>query len=130
MHNNEKGFIFPITLMMIFIVGSFLTFQIQQYMTEKQFLLEESETFTSERLLQMAVIDINQILIGGEADDFSGKFHYQEGEVTYIVKKETEEVMSITLVSKTLKKRSKHVKYYYYLNGGTVLPWLEERLGD
>jgi len=123
---NERGFILPITLVILFIVSSFTIFQINQFTTEKKLLFEQSEVITNERLLQMAIVDVTDFLTSNSDEYFSGDFQYEKGEVAFIVKAETEKIKSITLISKTLGQRSRQVKYFYYLEKGTFLPWLEK----
>lgn len=123
-NQSQRGFILPITLVIMFIVSSYAAFMINQYVTEKKFFFEQSEARTNEQLLQMALFDSKHFLASSE-EYFSGSFHYEAGEVAFIVKSETESIKSIFLISKTLEQRSKQIKYFYYLETGTFLPWLE-----
>lgn len=123
---NQRGFILPITLVILFIVSSYAAFLINQYVIEKKFFFEQTEVRTNERLLQMALVDSRHFLAGSSEDYFSGTFHYDDGEVAFIVNAETEYIKSITLISKTLEQRSKRIKYFYYLETETFLPWLEQ----
>ncbi|OIJ20280.1 hypothetical protein BKP45_09445 [Anaerobacillus alkalidiazotrophicus] len=127
MLNNEKGFIMPVTLIIILIVCSFVTFQMNQYVIEKNYFFEASEMYTAERLLQMAIVDVEQHLVNQHENHLSGKFHYENGEVIFVINKEVDDVFSITLTSKTLNQRSRKIMYYYYSDVGTVLPWLKEK---
>lgn len=121
---NQRGFILPITLVIMFIVSSYAAFMVNQYVTEKKFLFEQSEVQSNERLLQMALVDSRPLLASGSDEYFSGTFHYEAGEVAFIVNAETEYIKSISLISKTLAQRSKRIKYFYYLENETFLPWL------
>lgn len=123
---NQRGFILPITLVIMFIVSSYAAFMINQYVTEKKFFFEQSEARTNERLLQMALVDSRHLLASSSDEYYSGTFYYEAGEVAFIINAETEHVKSISLVSKTLEQRSKRIKYFYYLENGTFLPWLEK----
>lgn len=125
--NNEKGFVLPITLIIMFLLCSFVLFQVSLYDAEKKLLKEERDLYTAERVLQMGVIDVSKLIIIDHRDHFSGKIYYEEGEVTYNVKKEREGIKSIHLISKTVQQKSKRITFYYYVNDESVLPWLEER---
>ncbi|WNF37797.1 competence type IV pilus minor pilin ComGG [Bacillaceae bacterium IKA-2] len=122
---NQRGFILPITLVIMFIVSSYTAFMINQYVIEKKFFFEQTEARANERLLQMGLVDSRYFLASSNEEYFSGTFYYEEGEVAFIVNVETEHIKSITLISTTLEQRSKRIKYFYYLETETFLPWLE-----
>ncbi len=126
MMNNEKGFILPITLFVVFLLTSFVTFQVNQYKIEKEIIHEQNELYTAERLLQMAIVDLQEMIEHLDDDLYSGNLHYEKGEVTFVIRSETDEIISIHLISNTKRQRSKQIKYYYYLSKETVLPWLTE----
>lgn len=123
---NQRGFILPITLVILFIVSSYAAFLINQYVIEKKFFFEQTEVRTNERLLQMALVDSRHFLASSSEEYYSGTFYYEAGEVAFIINAETECIKSITLISKTLEQRSKRIKYFYYLETETFLPWLEQ----
>ncbi|RXI99484.1 hypothetical protein DS745_14795 [Anaerobacillus alkaliphilus] len=125
--DNNRGFILPTTLMILFLLLSFLTFQISQYMIEKELIKEEAELFTAERLLQKGIVDVSKMLKSDSRDVYSGILFYEEGEITFVVKKEVSTVKSVQVVSKTYQNRSKQTTFYYNIQNETVLPWLKER---
>ncbi|OIJ16060.1 hypothetical protein BKP35_03505 [Anaerobacillus arseniciselenatis] len=124
--NNERGFILPITLFVVFLLSSFVTFQLNQYMIEKEIMNEKAEAFTAERLIQMAIVDLEDVIVNIDSNPNTGTLYYENGEVMFIIDSETDEIKSIHLISKTSSDRSKQMKYYYYLSNETVLPWLIE----
>lgn len=124
---NEKGFILPTTIIIMLILSSFVIFQVSQYALEKKILLEEGELYTAERLLQMGVVDVLNILGSDERENFSGNFYYEEGEVSFVVKKEKSEMKSVRLISRTVAPKTKEFTFFYDVKTETVLPWLEER---
>jgi hypothetical protein len=109
------------------LLSSFVIFQASQYALEKKILMEEGELYTAERLLQMGVVDVLNILGSDSRENFSGNFYYEEGEVSFVVKKEKNEIKSVRLISKTLRHKTKECTFFYDVNTETVLPWLEER---
>ncbi|MCT8138674.1 hypothetical protein H1D32_13520 [Anaerobacillus sp. CMMVII] len=122
---DQRGVILPTTMVILFLVCSFVAFQLAQYSQEKYLLKEEGDLYTAETLLQMGVVDISKMLHSDSRDHFTGKFHYGEGEVTFVVNKVKTGIKSIHLISKTKENYSKQVLFYYYENKKTVLPWLE-----
>lgn len=123
MVKNEKGIIMPITLFIVFLLSSYVFFQINQYKIEKELFNEQSELYTAERLLHKAFVDIKQLLNSSSSSSYSGTLHYSNGEVTYIVSQISNEKKSITLISRTLQNRSKRFQYYFHLKNETVSPW-------
>lgn len=116
----------PLTLVIVLIFFSYVTFQINQYMIEKEIYAEERNQFTHDRLIQMAIIDSKEILIGNTSD-FSGTFTYASGEVNVTITTITDDIKRIVLTSEIYTSvPQKNVTYYYYENEETVLPWLEE----
>lgn len=125
--DNDKGFIMPITLIVVFILFSYVTFQINQLIVEKAFYNEQNKLYTAERLIQMAVVDLKELLQMEVSDEISGKFYYEEGEVSYIIKLETDLIWSIAITSKPSFGSMKKLNYFYNKNEETFLRWLEER---
>ncbi|MFN7251176.1 MAG: competence type IV pilus minor pilin ComGG [Anaerobacillus sp.] len=124
---NEKGFILPTTIIIMLLLSSFVIFQVSQYALEKKILSEEGELYTAERLLQMGVVDVLNILGSDNRENFSGNFYYEEGEVSFVVKKERNEMKSVRLISRTVAPKTKEFTFFYDVKTETVLPWLEER---
>jgi hypothetical protein len=124
---NEKGFILPTTIIIMLLLSSFVIFQVSQYALEKKILLEEGELYTAERVLQSGVVDVLNILGSDSRENFSGNFYYEEGEVSFVVKKEKEEMKKVQLISKTVTHKTKEITFFYDVNTETVLPWSEER---
>ncbi len=95
-------------------------------MIEKEIMNEKAEAFTAERLIQMAIVDLEDVIVNTDSNPNTGTLYYENGEVMFIIESETDEIKSIHLISKTSSDRSKQMKYYYYLSNETVLPWLNE----
>jgi hypothetical protein len=124
---NQKGFVLPTTIILMFLLCSFVTYQVSQYAIEKIISKEQAELYTAERLLQKGVVDVMELLRADSSESFSGKIYYEEGEVTYTVKKEQDEIKSVHVLSKTVAQKTKQITFFYYVNDETVLPWLGER---
>lgn len=119
---NQRGFILPITLFIVFLLSSYVTFQISQYKVEKELFYEQSELYTAERLIKLAIVDVRDIIQQSNSSSYSGKLYYNNGEVTYVINQIAANMKSITLVSQTLQQRKKRYKFYYNLNEETVSP--------
>ncbi len=124
---NQKGFILPTTIIVLFLLCSFVSFQVTQYTIDKRLLKEEIEFYTAQQLLQKGVVEILNMLQTNRLDSNTGKLYYESGEVTYVLNKENAEVYLIQLVSKTLENNRQQTKFYYYTEDETVLPWLVEK---
>lgn len=126
--NNERGFILPIVLTISFLLFSFLSFQVNHYLLEKELYHDANERFTSERLLQMAVVDTKEIVMNAGSIEGNGILYYEYGEVHFDISVAASNVSLVVLKSTIFKSnKKKQLKYYFYHEDKTVMPWLEER---
>ncbi|KGA95907.1 hypothetical protein AJ85_09470 [Alkalihalobacillus alcalophilus ATCC 27647 = CGMCC 1.3604] len=79
---NEKGFVFPLTLMFISLLILAIAFQANSLIQEKRFIAEQERFIQLQSLLQMAVVDFQK-----DPDILSESkvFSYEHGTVTLIV---------------------------------------------
>lgn len=111
---NEKGFILPLTLIILFLLTNYTIYQIRQYVIEKEILFEQSEALSAERLLQVGIVDIEKFIeTKQQLFECSGILYYDEGEVSYTVKKDSEKTYHIILLSKTKNNRTRQINYTY-----------------
>lgn len=117
--SNQKGFILPLTVIVLFLLASFTLFQIRQYVIERDFYFEYSEAFTNERLLQLAIVDVaKKIDQSTERIDLSGILYYDKGEVSYQIRSKEKCSYSILLTSKTKNNRLRQLNYTYSILRG------------
>ncbi|WP_332632345.1 competence type IV pilus minor pilin ComGG [Halalkalibacter flavus] len=79
--NQEKGFVYPVTLIMCMLILQVLIYQVSLYMTEKQAVYEQERLMQIETLLQLGISDF----LNGEYDPVPDKkilFSYPNGTVT------------------------------------------------
>ncbi len=76
---DERGFVYPTTLLLLFLVVLVITYHADVYLYEKRYVVEQERLLLLESLLQMAVVDfINTAENGMERETFS----YKHGTVT------------------------------------------------
>ncbi|NEU29632.1 hypothetical protein GN156_02370 [bacterium LRH843] len=98
---KEKGFVYPLTVILCFLVCTIVFQQINTYLTEKHFVYEQERIMQLESILQVSVNELKFL----ESDDFTnGKyiFSYDPGTVTLEVL-DFQEGLSTILVRATLK---------------------------
>lgn len=121
MMNNEKGFAYPVTLLLVAVLMLSCLYTIQLYEAEKRFVFEQEKLVQMDHLIQMAVVDLVQqpSMVQEEVT-----VHYEVGSVTYTITEETDEQLEVILYAKIgeehqrwsilhYNKRSNMISYFY-----------------
>lgn len=123
--NNERGFILPLTIILLFLLSSTLFHQISVYEREKRFHAEIEQQFYIQQLLQMATADILSE-IEREAPLISGQFNYDIGNAYYWLLAEEEQFVHIDLNVITTNNKQRNVEIVFDKNHLVVVDWLEK----
>ncbi|WYP25247.1 competence type IV pilus minor pilin ComGG [Alkalihalobacillus sp. FSL W8-0930] len=78
--NCEKGFAYPVTLLLVAILTLSCLYTIQLYELEKRVVFEQEKLMQMDHLMQMAVVDV---LHQPDMVNEKGDFHYEVGSVSY-----------------------------------------------
>lgn len=76
MKNSEKGFAYPVTLLLVAILTLSCLYAIQLYEAEKRFVFEQEKLMQMDHLMQMAVVDFVQ-------QPKEDTIHYEVGSVMF-----------------------------------------------
>lgn len=133
---NQDGFILPLTMIIIFLLFSFLLYEIKAYQSEKQFLYYREEMFTVNDLMQMAAVDLEQRFAASLPDKNYGTFDYINGKVSYTISQppkdadlpgsSPQDVIYITLKAQA-DNEGEHVSFAYYdKKKRKIIRWAEQ----
>lgn len=135
LHRNERGFVLPLTMIILFLLFSFLLHEIKIYETEKQFVHHQEDMLTLDRLLQMAAVDIEKNRLSDWPDSFmydNGTVDYSEGTIPKGVDLDPENVIYLKLEAKVIGGSeqegfgSRHISYVYYdKDKKKIVRWVE-----
>lgn len=125
MIQNEKGFTYPLVLMMIILFCFFFTYQLQFYLSEKKFFHESAVILKQEYYMHTAVKKIETALQGSLNSTGSGQYKFQTGLAIFRVESYSSNLLKITITIK-LNTLEEIVGYAYYdINQKKMTKWVE-----
>lgn len=123
---NEKGFIFPFTLIISMLFTYFMLHQIELYNIDNKVINEFEELAILGSLIQIGTVDIiSEIDMSVEPYNASGSFHYSLGTVTYSLNKISDTLLRVDVQSETRQNRIYSVVFVYDYSIKAVTKWLE-----
>jgi len=125
---NEQGFILPVTIAISFLFFLVFTFQVNAYMTEKDFSKETEEIFTLENLMQLGVGEIQAKLKEDvESTGETGFLNFPNGTISYTVVPLTTTTSQITISCTTKEQRKYSARFVYDYEKKVIDSWIELR---
>jgi hypothetical protein len=125
MLQNEKGFTYPLILMMIILFCLFFTYQVQFYLSEKKFFHESVVILKQEYYMHTSVKKIETALQGNLLSLGLGQYDFQSGESSFRVESYSSNLLKITITIK-LNTLEEIVGYAYYdINQKKMTKWVE-----
>lgn len=129
---NERGFILPITLIIVFLLVSLVLQQIKVYETEKRFFNHQEEMVTIDQLLQIGAVDLEKRLSSdpklksGEFSNENGKVVYENLSLPDDTDLDRKKVLRFTLTAQTGDNGSSHSSQVYYdKDKKKIIRWVE-----
>ncbi|WP_216831712.1 competence type IV pilus minor pilin ComGG [Alkalihalobacterium elongatum] len=123
-HNEQKGFILPVTLLLCLFVSLSLIHLLGLYVTEKKFYVEQGEIFVLESLMQMATADLIHQIGFGDINS-TGEFYYEKGVAAYWILGDSHDTLNIQLKVMTEKGRQRFVTLLVDKEQLRVKEWIE-----
>jgi hypothetical protein len=125
MIQNEKGFTYPLVMMMIILFCFFFTYQVQFYLSEKKFFHESAVILKQEYYMHSAVKKIETALQSNLLSPGSGQYDFQNGQAIFRVESYSSNLLKITITIK-LNTLEEIVGYAYYdSNQKKMTKWVE-----
>ncbi|MFK3937225.1 competence type IV pilus minor pilin ComGG [Alkalihalobacillus sp. NPDC078783] len=115
--NSEKGFAYPVTLLLVAVLTLSCLYAIQLYELEKRFVFEQEKLMQMDHLMQMAVVDfLQQPNIAHE----QGSFQYEVGSVTYTMLGHTDGELKVELHAKIGETHKRWSIMHYNMDNRTI----------
>ncbi|MBS4191272.1 hypothetical protein KHA94_13870 [Bacillus sp. FJAT-49705] len=125
MLRNEKGFTYPLTFCIILLATLVLTIQIDSYLAEVRFLKESEAILKQEYYLLSSMKRVENILIEGDEELFSGFFTYTDGTIHYESSQLTETLFMVTFNVKIGSYPDIKGFGYFDEESGKMIKWVE-----
>jgi hypothetical protein len=122
---SQKGVIYPIVIMLCFIVLIFFSYMTERIFSERQFVYLDEEQRREIRLVQQALKKTFQVLTDTGSDRAEYYFTWTEGNVKVTVNPGTTEEKVIEIEAITKQQHTKKVKVYYNVSQDSVTKWVE-----
>lgn len=123
---NEKGFVFPMVLIIATSIMLLIGFMVEQFILEKRFYKEVEESLISDHLLRLAVFDLEQEWRGVEEMTIhNGILFYPKGDVYYEVISQNDKLASVRCYGSTLNERKSIAVIHYDKSLQKVVKWIE-----
>ncbi|MBA4535801.1 hypothetical protein H1Z61_01275 [Bacillus aquiflavi] len=126
MINNEEGFTYPVTFILLLLMSLFLAYYSEQFVLEKKFFAESEKIFKQEYYMLHAVKEMEQALQEDEKLN-NGTFSYTNGTITYNVKEFTEQLLQVSLVGKLTTNEEWTGYAVYDKEKQKMIKWFERR---
>ncbi|WNB93561.1 competence type IV pilus minor pilin ComGG [Bacillus sp. NEB1478] len=124
--NNQRGLIYPLIVILSFIVILFFGYLIERVYSERQFVYYEEDLRREERLCRQAVEKTADLLMeSNESYPKEYYFTWNEGNVKVTVNKLNAEESLLQINAVTNHQHTKNVEVYYNVNQNRVTKWVE-----
>lgn len=124
---NQKGFILPLTMMLVFLFPLLIISEIELYKIEQRFYVEEEEIEKLQSISQIGMQDIFK-LVNEEPtiQTTTGKFNYPTGYIDYSIEPLNTGSIQIKATCTTNNLRKQYFKAIMNLETKEIEKWVEE----
>jgi hypothetical protein len=126
MNLNEKGYTYPIVLMIMIISCLFFTFQLQLFLSEKQIHHESKKILQQEYYFHTALKKIEVSLLNNHLTIGTGVLVFHSGVVNYRIEAFTTSLLKITISIKLGTSGEVVGIAYYDKNQFKMVKWIEK----
>ncbi|QED48614.1 competence type IV pilus minor pilin ComGG [Cytobacillus dafuensis] len=125
MLQNERGFTYPLTFCFILLAALVLSVQIDSYLSEVRFLKESEAILKQEYYLLSSMKRVENILIEGDEELFSGFFTFTDGTIRYETSQLTATLYMVTFNLKIGSYPDIKGFGYFDEESGKMIKWVE-----
>lgn len=123
--NNQKGFIFPLTLGVALITFFVIMASIEIFLSERRYLQETEEYYLANSMNALALKKIVGTINDGDFMN-KGLINFNEGEVNFTIEEKDKGIFTIFLDSKLNKHQVTKNEVIYRKKDRRILKWLEK----
>jgi hypothetical protein len=125
MERNEKGFTYPLTLVMLLLFLLVFSFKVEQLLTERKMIHETAVILQQEYYLHTSVKKIEKVLQSAETLPTQGKYLYLNGEVTYQTSAPSGSLQNILFTLRMKTGETVVARGFFDTNMKRLLKWSE-----
>lgn len=126
MIDNEKGFTFPFTFIILLLFSFFLAYFTEQYILEKKIFTTSEKILMQEYYMVFAVKEVERSLQHAEPI-VTGTFEYTNGSVSYFIEDISEEIMHVTFQGELATAEQWSGIGFYDKREQKMIKWKERR---
>jgi competence protein ComGG len=125
---NEKGYIYPVTLLFIFFLILVFLQQMDVFLLEKMFFQESEELYALENIMTLGVEKVvDELEELGENVQTEGTFPYPHGTFQYWIMPVSNDESFVTVICTTSANRKYRANFYYHFGEKRIKNWMEYR---
>jgi hypothetical protein len=125
MGRNEKGFTYPLTLVMLLLFLLVFSFKVEQLLTERKLVHETTIILQQEYYLHTTVKKIEKELQSAGTLPMQGKYSYLNGEVTYQTSAPSGSLQNILFTLRMKTGETVVARGFFDTNTKRLLKWTE-----
>ncbi len=110
---NQKGFIYPLTILIGFLICVIVLHQIAAYLTEKHFIYEQERMMQLESLLQVAITEFQKENYEPSVDE-QHVYFYDTGTVTFRIRDYHDGLSNISVRAKLETGHERLAGFHYH----------------
>lgn len=122
---NERGYIFPVTMMISFLLLLSLSIQFHLYKTEKMFIYEQERMMQLEALIQTAIFEFSETVSSIEDERLTFTFSYEPGHVTMEIVERNEQFAELSVIATLKTGHRRMAGFLYHLETGSIQNYWE-----
>lgn len=124
--NNERGFTYPLTFMLLLLFSLFLIYVTEQYLSEKRIFLASEIILQQEYYMASSVKEAEQRL-QSDPTTLYGQLFYNYGHVSFRVEDVDAATLLITFEGKLVTNEKWEGYGYYDKENQKMIQWLERK---
>ena len=125
MWRNEKGFTYPLTLVMLLLFLLVFSFKVEQLLTERKLAHETAIILQEEYYFHTSVKKIEKVLQSDGTVPVQGKFSYLYGEVTYQAAAPSGSLQNILFTLRMKSGETVVARGFFDTNLKRLMKWVE-----
>ncbi|MFG6494208.1 competence type IV pilus minor pilin ComGG [Fictibacillus sp. UD] len=122
---GEKGFVYPLVVIICFMMLIFFSFVTENVFTEREFVYLQEEQMLQVRLLQQAVDRASEWIDDVVYFPSEHILNVNEGLIKIVALKISEEEVVFNIDAVTARQHTRRVKVYYNVKQKSVTKWVE-----
>ncbi|MHC0035934.1 competence type IV pilus minor pilin ComGG [Pseudoneobacillus sp. C159] len=125
MIKNEKGFTYPIVMLLVLLFSFYFTYHIQFYLGEKAVFQESKKVLKQEYYFHSTVKKLERYLQNTPNFTSSGLYVYNSGQANYLIESYSNQYLKVTISLKLTTMNEVEGTAFYDKTQYKMTKWLE-----